>query len=214
LLGAIVLTAVAESNPVASSVSVNPIDPQFDAVGRAKRLGNIVIGGPATVAAHGDAVWIAPSSGLLTELDGVTRRVIRRIDPNSGPAAIALGAGAVWVTDSDADNVTRVDPTGLTTPIAVGNGPTGIALGDGGVWVADSLDDAVVRIDPSTRSVTTTIPVGSSPTGVAVGAGSVWVANSGDGTTAGSIHGPTKCSRRSLSAAAPRRSRSRTGGHG
>ena len=76
----------------------------------------------------------------------------------------------------------RVDPTGLPTPIAVGNGPTGIAVGEGGVWVVDSLDDAVVRIDPDTRSVTATIPVGRSPAGVAVGAGSVWVANSGDGT--------------------------------
>ena len=76
----------------------------------------------------------------------------------------------------------RVDPTGLLTPIAVGNGPTAITVGGGGVWVVDSLDDTVVRIDPGTRSVTATIPVGRSPAGVAFGAGSVWVANSGDGT--------------------------------
>ena len=67
----------------------------------------------------------------------------------------------MWVTDNGANNVTRVDPTGLLTSIAVGNGPTGIAVGAGGVWVADSLDGAVVRIDPVTRSATTTIPVGS-----------------------------------------------------
>ena len=83
---------------------------------------------------------------------------------------------------TSADNVTRVDPTGLLTPVAVGNGPSGIAVGEGGVWVADSLDNAVVRIDPGTRAVTTTIPVGNSPAGVAVGAGSVWVADSSDGT--------------------------------
>jgi peptide/nickel transport system substrate-binding protein len=75
-----------------------------------------------------------------------------------------------------------VDPSGLLTPIAVGNGPTGIAVGEGGVWVIDSLDEAVDRIDPGTNSVTAKIPVGRSPTGVAVGGGSVWVANSGDGT--------------------------------
>jgi YVTN family beta-propeller protein len=173
---------VVQSNPTASSVSVNSIDPQFDTVGPTERLGNVVAGGPGAVAAQDATVWVAPSSGLLTELDVVTRRPVEQIDPNSGPAAIGVGDGAVWVTDSEADNVTRVDPTRLLTPITVGNGPTGIAVDDRGVWVADSLDDAVVRIDPITRSVTTTIPVGRSPTGIAVGAGSVWVANSGDGT--------------------------------
>jgi YVTN family beta-propeller protein len=173
---------VVQSNPAASTVSVNAIDPQFDVVGPATRLGNIVAGGPGAIAAQGASVWVAPSSGLLTRLDPVTRRVAQKVDPNSGPSGIGVGAGAVWMTDSEADNVTRVDPTGLLTPITVGNGPAGIAVDSGGVWVADSLDDAVVRIDPSIRSVTTTIPVGRSPAGVAIGAGSVWVANSGDGT--------------------------------
>ena len=108
----------------------------------------------------------------------------------------------------------RVDPTGLLTPIAVGNGPTGIAVGAGGVWVVDSLDDAVVRIDPGTRSVTATIPVGRSPAGVAFGAGSVWVANSGDGTVTRINPSTDSCKRRSRWAAARRRSRSRTGGYG
>ena len=95
---------------------------------------------------------------------------------------MALGADAVWVVDSEANTVTRVDSTGLLTPIPVGRGPSALAVGAGAVWVADLLDDAVVRIDPAARAVTTTIPVGRAPTGVAVGAGSVWVANSGDGT--------------------------------
>ena len=36
----------------------------------------------------------------------------QEIDPNTGPTAIAVGAGAIWVADSDAGTVTRVDPTG------------------------------------------------------------------------------------------------------
>ena len=135
-------------------------------------------------------------------------------DPNASPAGIAIGDGAVWLTDSEADNVVRVDPTGLLTPIAVGSGPTAIAVGDGGVWVADSLDDAVVRIDPATRSVTATIPVGPSPAGVAFGAGSVWVANSGDGTVTRIDPNTDRPQRRSRSAAARRRSRSPTGAPG
>jgi YVTN family beta-propeller protein len=175
---------VVQSNAQAPSVSVNAIDPQFDLLGATKRLANVVRGGAGAVAAQGNTVWVAPSSGLLTRLDGATGQIVGpQRDPNSGPAAIALGGdGAVWITDAEADNVTRVDPTGLLTPIAVGNGPTGIAVGADGVWVADSLDNVVVRIDPATQSVTTTIPVGHSPAAVAIGAGSVWVANSGDGT--------------------------------
>jgi YVTN family beta-propeller protein len=173
---------VIESDPAASDVTVNSVDPQFDDVRLVKRLGNIVAGGPGAVGTRGATLWVAPSSGLLTRLDPTNRRTLQRIDPNSGPTSIAIGSDAVWLTDSEANNVTRVDPTGLLTPIAVGNGPTGIAVGDGGVWVVDSLDNAIVRIDPNKRAVTTTIQVGRSPTGIAVGAGSIWVANGGDGT--------------------------------
>lgn len=172
---------MSQSNPQASTVSVNAIDPEFNALGDTKRFANLASGGPGAVAAQGNTVWVAPSFGLLTRLDSAGR-VLQRIDPNSGPAAIALGAGATWLVDTEGDNVIRVDSTGVLTPIAVGNGPTAIAVGEGGVWVVDSRDDAVVRIDLATLSVTDTIAVGRSPAGVAVGAGSVWVANAGDGT--------------------------------
>ena len=173
---------VVESDPGATAVSVNRLDPEFDSVGPAVRIGNVVPGGPGAIAAHGNTVWVAPSSGLLTRLNPATGQIAHRgVDPNAGPTAIALDGNAVWVTDNEANNVTRIDPTGLQTSTAV-NGPSGIAVGAGGVWVADSEDDAVVRIDPTTQSVTRTIAVGRSPAGIAIGAGSIWVADSGDGT--------------------------------
>jgi YVTN family beta-propeller protein len=165
-----------------SSVLVRPIDPVFDRAGAGVRIGNVDPDGPAVVAAQGNSVWVAPSAGLLTRIDGVTGAKAQHFDPNASPAGIAIGAGAVWLSDNEANNVVRVDPTGLPTPIAVGHGPAGIAFGAGGVWVVDSLDDTVKQIDPGTGSVTATIRVGRSPAGVTVGAGSVWVANSGDGT--------------------------------
>lgn len=173
---------VVESNPTEDFVTAARVDSQFDAIDRTVRVGNVVPDSPGAIAAHGDALWVAPSSGELTRLDPGTGRVVQQIDPNAGPAGIDLGAGAVWVTDSGADNVIRLDPTGLLTTVPVGHGPGGIAVGDGGVWVADSLDDTIVRIDPDTNAVTATIPVGDAPAGVSIGAGSVWVANSGDGT--------------------------------
>ena len=173
---------VVESVGSASSVAVRRIDPRFDVVGPARRLANVFPGGPGWVAAHGNTVWVAPSSGLLARFDASSGRILRRLDPDASPAGIALADDALWVTDSDANNVTQIDATGLHTAIAVGNGPTAVAAGAGGVWVADTFDDRVVRIDPSTAAVTTTIRVGRSPSAIAVGDGSVWVANAGDGT--------------------------------
>lgn len=173
---------VATSSPRQSFVAVSRIDPQFDTIGPPVRVGNVVPGTPAAVAGGAAGLWVAPYSGELTRLDARTGRVAAQLDPNAAPVGVDAGDGAVWVSDSRADTVTRVDPTGLSTGVAVGHEPAGVAVGDGGVWVADTGDDAVVRIDPQTRSVTTTIPVGHAPDGLAVGAGSVWVANSGDGT--------------------------------
>ena len=165
-----------------SSVFVDHVDPEFNTLGPPVRIGDVLLTGPGAIAAQGTSVWVAPSTGPLTRLNALTGQKARHLDPNASPAGIAIGEGAVWLTDTAADNVVRVDPTGLLTPIAVGNAPTGITVGAGGVWVVDSLDDAVVRIDPGTRSPTARVPVGQSPAGVAFGAGSVWVANSGDGT--------------------------------
>ncbi len=173
---------VVSSNPARPSVIVTRIDPQFDTNTGTTRIGNVVPGGSGTVATQGDTVWVAPSSGLLSRLSPQTARIVQHIDPNAGPTAVAIGEGAVWVADSDANTVTRIDPTGLLTPITVGEGPSAIAVGEGGVWVADSLGDSVTLIDPGTDAVTTSIPVGTDPVGIAVGAGAVWVANSGDGT--------------------------------
>ena len=175
-----------DANPGQSSVSVTRIDPDYNVPGPAVHIGNVVPDGPGSVAAQGNAVWVAPSNGLLTRLDPLAGTPRQRFDPNASPSAIAVGEGAVWLTDGEPDsetnNVIRVDPTGLVKSIPVGNGPSAIAAGDGGVWVVDAFDEAVVRLDPDTWSVTATIPVGRSPAGVAVGGGSVWVANSGDGT--------------------------------
>jgi YVTN family beta-propeller protein len=173
---------VATSAPTARFVSVSGIDPQFNVIGRAIRVGNVVPGSPAALEAREASLWVAPYSGPLTRVDPQTRRVVRELDPNAAPAGIGLGDDAVWLSDSGADNVTRVDPTGLVTSLAVGHGPSGIAVGEGGVWVAETGDDRLVHIDPGTRAVRATIPVGNAPTGVSLGAGSVWVANSGDGT--------------------------------
>jgi YVTN family beta-propeller protein len=173
---------IVASNAPNPSVIVRRLDPRFDTLTEETRLGNVAPGGPGSVATRGNDVWVAPSTGLLTRLSPTTAMKLERLDANAGLTNVAVGPDAVWITDDSANNVVRVDPTGLPTPVPVGHGPTGIAVGEGAVWVAETLDDAVVRIDSETGVVITHIPVGRRPLGLAIGDGSIWVANSGDGT--------------------------------
>ncbi len=172
---------VATFNPTTSYDTVDDVDPHFNAIAKYVRVANVAQATGAAIAAQGETTWVAPYGGDLTQLDPAGKR-ISHVDPNSQPTAIAIGAGAKWVTYNEPDEVIRIDPTGLTTVIEVGNNPSGIAVGGGYVWVADTGDDQIVKIDPSASAVVTRIPVGHAPVGVSYGDGSVWVANSGDGT--------------------------------
>jgi YVTN family beta-propeller protein len=172
---------VTTSSITSTSVAVDRIDPEFDDVTVAVRLGDVADDTPTAVSG-GTSLWVAPYAGLVSRLDPATGQVLRQIDPNAAPAGLAVGDGAVWMTDAEANTVTAIDADGTSAVVPVEPSPAGIAIGDGGVWVADTGEDAVVRIDPQTHAVTATIPVGASPTGITVADGSVWVADSGDGT--------------------------------
>ena len=129
------------SSATQNYVSASQINPQFDTVDPHRRVANVDPTSAAALATDGRQLWVAPFSGDLTRLNSSTGAVMQRIDPSTAPAGLAIGAGAKWMTDSEADAVVRVDPTGLTTTIDVGHQPNGIAIGDGGVWVADTGDD-------------------------------------------------------------------------
>ena len=91
---------------------------------------------------------------------------------------IAVGSGSVWISDSVANRVVRLDPkTEVTQTIGVGSGPSAVAVGDGAVWVANTLDGTVSRIDPDSNQVRATNAVGASPVAIAAGKDAVWVAN-------------------------------------
>jgi YVTN family beta-propeller protein len=118
------------------------------------------------------------NKGDRLELVGATGKARGAVALDAPPSRIAFGFGSLWVTSSDAQTVTEVDPRGrvVRDTIHVGSGPTGIATGDGAVWAANSLSGTISRIDPGTTSVVQTIPLGARPADVAVGDASVWVA--------------------------------------
>ena len=96
-----------------------------------------------------------------------------------GSYGLTYGEDALWVTSSERNLVTRVDPhTNLIVEtIAVGKTPRFIAAGGGAVWALNQGDGSVSRIDPATNKGVATIEVGVPGGGgdIAVGEGSVWV---------------------------------------
>ena len=122
-----------------------------------------------------------PGSGLQM-LSSSSRTVTGSLPVKGTPGGITAGGGFIWVTDTQGDSVTKVDPVthAAVDTIDVGGDPTGIAWGDGSIWVVESNDADVARIDPSSGRIVARIPVGNSPSAVAATASDVWVTNFGD----------------------------------
>jgi DNA-binding SARP family transcriptional activator/streptogramin lyase len=121
----------------------------------------------ARIVASGDTMGIRSYAGVGTE-----------------PAAVAVGAGGVWVANSGDGTVTRLDPaTGRferNYAIGADDDVSDIAVGFGTVWVADGNGETVTPIDPK-LGVEPAIRPAHAPTiapnavyFVAVGSGYVW----------------------------------------
>lgn len=133
------------------------------------------------------SVW-EMDGGVLLQVNPRTRDLIRSIAVGVSPGDVAVGAGAVWITDQNSQTLLRVDPQygditrirlsaqGLSKPGTGG----GVAVGAGSVWVAQGLS-RIVRIDPASGRVVSSIPLPDANV-VAFGDGAVWVAASDLGT--------------------------------
>ncbi len=136
--------------------------------------------GPGGIAWSKDGIWVAES--LITYVARIaphTGKLVANNIPvgNDQPTAIAVGAGAVWVTSQQASTVTEIDPStnGVTRSFQVGAGPTAILATASGVWVACSRAGQVWRIEPETHEPVSKINVHGSPQGLALVDGRIWV---------------------------------------
>jgi len=129
-------------------------------------VGGVVATFVAIFGSSGDARALSQvDSNAVGLVDPVTNRILDEVTVGATPGRLALGAGAVWVTNADDNTVSRIDlaKREVVQTIGVGNQPSGITVGGGAVWVADSLGGTVSRIDPTTNTVVQTIAVGSQP---------------------------------------------------
>jgi ABC-type oligopeptide transport system substrate-binding subunit len=163
------------------------IDPAFRSVARSVRIGEAgtrIVEEARPVAVGADAVWISYGVAEIARVDPGSGRVTATIPVGNAPSGIAVGAGAVWVSDHRDGTLTRIDPrtNEIVATVAVGESASGVAVGAGGVWVPVPLEDRVKRVDPASNAVADTVRVGGAPAAVAIGAGAVWVTSRRGGT--------------------------------
>jgi YVTN family beta-propeller protein len=123
----------------------------------------LAAGGAITVLAvgltgHSSGMTVPPNA--IGVIDPGTNQVIDVVHAGTGPGAIAVGEGAVWVANRDDKTVARLNPrTHELQTISVDGTPSGIAAGKGAVWVAHGFSGTLERIDPHYNQVAEGIPV-------------------------------------------------------
>jgi len=100
-----------------------------------------------TTRASGRVLPAAPNT--LAAIDPKTDRMIADIPVGNTPTDVAVGAGSVWVLNSNEQTLSRIDPrtTSVLRTIPAGTTASDIAVGAGVVWVAGTTNH-LVRIDP------------------------------------------------------------------
>ena len=134
------------------------------------------------------SIWEMEDAGVLLQINRRTRHLTRSISVGVNAGDVAVGEGAVWITDANSQTLLRVGPQygdvtrirlpagGLSKP-GVGGG---VAVGAGSVWVAQGLS-RIARINPASGQIESSLPVADANV-VAFGEGAVWVAASDLGT--------------------------------
>ncbi len=162
---------------------------------RTKQVVARIPGLVGALAAGEGAVWVTkgftrPGSrpDSVVRIDRKTNAVVATIYVGKSPVAVAVGAGGVWVLQTDG-SIIQIDPqtnqvvakTGIGEEVL---GDSDITVGAGAVWVANRKNSTVSRIDPVTHRTVANIPVGGSDFRIRIRASGdgVWVSS---GTVAG-----------------------------
>ena len=173
---------------IAGDGTVVRVDPRSEEVVR-------VLPFPAlAVAATRDRAWILTADRTLLPVAEAGSTVGVPLDvPGSDSAALAVGGGAVWVSDPASGSVTRVDPRapGAARTVSIGAGVGPLAFGNGVLWVVDGPRRRVLRLDPETAAVTGELKLAGIPRDIAVTDRDVWVSVGSGATSARTGCGPT-----------------------
>jgi DNA-binding SARP family transcriptional activator/ABC-type branched-subunit amino acid transport system substrate-binding protein len=157
-------------------------DPALDAPAlRRRRRRRATVAGIALAAAVGAAATAlalsggaedageATTGGQVLRLDATTGEVRARTSVGRAPGPLAVGAGATWVVDTDAQTITAIgdDVRTFSTgrpPLDVAATRDALYVGTGApssaTQIAGPVVDAVQRLTPSTQTVRATVALG------------------------------------------------------
>jgi streptogramin lyase len=129
------------------------------------------------------SLWVTEDDGVLARIDPNTGAIRKTIHVGGNLDAVAYGDGAVWVANTLAGTVTRIDPA-TNSVVKRLTGVTGnvsrLDAGQGAAWILDSGAGTVTPIDAATNTFLSPIRVGTRPTDMSVGLGAVWVSDKAD----------------------------------
>jgi DNA-binding beta-propeller fold protein YncE len=136
-------------------------------------------GGIVSAAGSIWAVTVYPKQQVV-QIDPATNRVVGRIflggTPSPGDVAwITYGAGALWVSRAESNEVDRIDPASSTiTARIVIDEPYDVAVAGNSVYVPEFDPYKWSVIDAATGKVTTSQPA-TGPSSAVVDHGAVWI---------------------------------------
>jgi DNA-binding SARP family transcriptional activator len=162
------------------------IDPLSDEVARVLPLRAVA------VAASGDRAWVLTSDRSLVPLAEGTVGEGAPIDATPGAEAIAVGGGAIWVSDAGAGELVRIDAADPSARrrASVGAGAGAVAFGAGSAWIVDPARGRVLRADADSGAVTGEVATGGTPRDLAVSEDAVWVSVGPSASTETTACGP------------------------
>jgi YVTN family beta-propeller protein len=124
------------------------------------------------IAFDGSDLWVANyrndgTNHPLLGYDPFTQAGVYSNNFSSDNFGVHWDGTHIWVSDTGADVVRKIDPTAGTilATVTVGDKPEAVTSGAGSVWVGNETSNDVSRIDTATNTVTATI---SAPSGAAV----------------------------------------------
>jgi DNA-binding beta-propeller fold protein YncE len=160
-------------------------------------------GSADAIAAGEGSIWVADGRrGWVSRIPAGYERVTRRIrvpiaDDADRPigrlqapsASLAVGGGAVWLSNGSA-SIVQIDPdTGELKATPAGRRVDAVASAGGMVWALSSRSAMLLRVDADTGRVTDRVPIaarpraeGPFPVAIAASARNVWVLNGNTAT--------------------------------
>jgi DNA-binding beta-propeller fold protein YncE len=144
-------------------------------------------GSPTRLAVGFGSLWVAalgevPAQDVLVRYSEAGAE-LSRWPMKRGIAALATGAGAVWVAERGAPDVLRVDPRTGRTQLWARNMPgtaPSLYYSGGSLWGTIESADSIVKIDPRTPGGVVTTAAGHRPEQVVAAGGRLFVASNTD----------------------------------